>query len=112
MQTKKSHEGYLVIDNSQSPGVTLDWVHRTGKHVPPVGEGKKLEANTITCSHCHRVVILNPQRKNERTWCGKCDHYLCDGCGLILKIDGQCRNLNALLDKLQEQAAMPQVGKE
>lgn len=105
MQTKRSHEGYLLIDNRNSPGVTKEFVRSTGRHAPVVGEGAVLEANTITCAHCQRGVILNPQRSHRREWCSYCDHYLCDNCGLIKKIDGKCRNLNQLFDKLQEQLA-------
>ena len=105
MQTKRRHEGYVLIDNRESPGVTPEFVQRSGKRAMPVAAGKILEANTITCAHCQRGVILNPQRRHEREWCSKCDHYLCDNCGLIKKIDGQCRNLNQLLDKLQERLA-------
>ena len=107
MQTKRRHEGYVLIDNRESPGVTTSFVQQSGQKgrgVPAVGEGKVLEANTITCAHCQRGVILNPQRSHDREWCGKCDHYLCDNCGLVKKIDGQCRNFVALLDKLQEKA--------
>ena len=107
MQTKRRHEGYVLIDNRASPGITPHFVHQSGSKgigVPAVGEGKMLEASTITCAHCQRGVILNPQRSHTREWCSKCDHYLCDGCGLIKRVDGQCRNLNQLFDKLQEQA--------
>ena len=107
MQTKRRHEGYVLIDNRAGPGITPSFVQQSGQKgisVPTVGEGKVLEAATITCAHCQRGVILNPERVHTREWCSKCDHYLCDGCGLIKKIDGQCRNFVVLLDKLQEKA--------
>ena len=107
MQTKRRHEGYVLIDNRESPGVTASFVQQNGQKgvgVPVVTKGKMLEASTITCAHCQRGVILNPQRAHEREWCSYCDHYLCDNCGLIKKVEGQCRNLNQLLDKLQERA--------
>ena len=81
--------------------------------MPVVPEGKKLEANIITCAHCQRGVILNPQRSHDREWCWGCNHYLCDNCGLVRKIDGQCRSMKVLFDRLQEyafkQAAMYDV---
>ena len=104
MKSKRSHEGYLLIDHTASPGTTTALAHGAGKVVPVVPEGTKLEASIITCAHCQRGVILNPQRSHDREWCWGCNHYLCDNCGLIRKIDGQCRSMRALLDRLQELA--------
>ena len=104
MQTKRRHEGYVLIDNRESPGVTPSFVQQSGIGALAVGAGKVLEASTITCAHCQRGVVLNPMRAHVRDWCFYCDHYLCDNCGLIKKIDGQCRNFVALLDRLQEKA--------
>ena len=106
IHTKRSHEGYLLIDHTASPG-TGSLAARTetvAKNVPIVPEGTKLEASIITCAHCQRGVILNPQRSHVREWCWGCNHYLCDNCGLVRKIDGQCRSMKALFDRLQEQA--------
>lgn len=36
------------------------------------------EADTLTCAHCNRVVVLNPERKRARNWCFVCDRYVCD----------------------------------
>ena len=57
------HEGYLSID------------HRA------VSKGH-FESATSTCSHCQRVVILNPDRTRPRHYCPQCDNYLCDECEL------------------------------
>ena len=38
----------------------------------------RLELPTMTCAHCNRVVVLNPQRTRPRNWCMKCDAYVCD----------------------------------
>lgn len=40
-----------------------------------------MEMATLTCVHCNRVVVLNPQRARERGWCRKCDAYICDSVG-------------------------------
>lgn len=40
--------------------------------------GEHVVRETLTCCHCNRVVVLNPQRKRERNWCFKCDAYVCD----------------------------------
>ena len=106
MQSKRSHEGYLLIDHTASPGTgslaASPFVRQ--KRAPIVPEGKRLEAAILTCSHCQRGVILNPQRGHSREWCSGCDHYICDNCGLIRKIDGMCRSMRVLLDRLQEKA--------
>ncbi len=77
MQSKRRHEGYLLIDHRNSPGVPVGF----GGSCVAVGAGQAFEAATITCSHCQAIVVLNPERDRERAWCAKCDHYICDGCG-------------------------------
>lgn len=79
---KRSLEGYLLIDNSLS------------------GEGK-VEAATITCSHCHRQIIRNPARERERAYCAKCDHYICDWCAAARKGVDECKPMNQVLDEAQ-----------
>src|SRR5947208_7490384 len=90
MKSKKAHEGYFEIDHRLSPGNDQ------------VGEGHRFECATITCGHCQRVVLLNPERRRTRFHCRKCDNYICDCCGDPL-ITG-CLDFNALLDQLQEDA--------
>jgi hypothetical protein len=43
--------------------------------------GQRMEVHTMTCCHCDRVVILNPERTRERGYCQKCDAYVCDSGG-------------------------------
>ena len=88
IHSKRSHEGYLLSDLRHSGGALL-------------------ESATITCSHCHRQLLVNPARTRAREWCPKCDHYLCDRCGLIRKLDGgACEPLKAKMDRLQNEAAI------
>lgn len=69
--------GYLVIDHSDSPGVSpADVAHVPGALA--VSGGKKLEADVLTCAHCERAILLNPERARPRNHCQKCDHYICD----------------------------------
>lgn len=82
MSSKRSHEGYVMVDQRAS------------------GHGL-FESASITCSHCHRVVVLNPDRTRPREYCSKCDHYICDGCGAIRKQTGECSPLNAVFDQMQ-----------
>ena len=78
MTSLRSHEGYMLIDHSNSPGLSDALVTRQG--LPP-GSGRiKFESATFTCSHCETVVILNPNRTRSRGYCPRCDHYVCDNC--------------------------------
>lgn len=90
MKSRKSSEGYFQVDHRFSPGNDV------------VKEGKQLETSTMRCGHCHRVVLLNPERVRTRFNCSKCSEYVCDFCGDPLQTG--CLNLDQLFDKLQEQA--------
>lgn len=85
MSSLRRHEGYLLVDNRVS-GAGLE------------------ESPTITCSHCHRVVVINPQRTRPRQYCSGCDHYICDGCGEVYKQTRACMPFNAVLDRAQATA--------
>lgn len=41
------------------------------------------EFKTLTCCHCNRVVVLNPERTRDRHHCYRCNHYVCDSPGCI-----------------------------
>lgn len=90
MRSKRSNEGYLLIDHSMSPGTA------------EVPEGRRFEAAVLVCGHCQRGMLRNPERTRDRFHCRKCDKYVCDFCGDPL-ITG-CRNYVAMLDEMQEQA--------
>jgi len=57
-----------------------------------------MEAHTITCSHCCRVFLFNPDRQREREWCWTCDHYICDGCAAVKAVVG-CKTFRQLMDE-------------
>jgi glycerol-3-phosphate cytidylyltransferase-like family protein len=101
MGSLRRHEGYLLIDNRFGPGVSAEFVRQSGKDAPVVPEGARYESATITCSHCHAVVILNPQRTRPRHYCAKCDHYVCDTPACAV----ECLPLAQVLDDLQERGA-------
>ena len=89
MPSQRIHEGELTIDNRASPGVPIEMVRAAraaGKWVPEAGEGALFESATITCAHCGSVVILNPDRTRPRSYCRRCDRYICDGCAAL----GEC----------------------
>ena len=108
MTSKRSHEGYLLIDNRYTPGVEDDLIRSApGPELPP-GAGKGLfEAATLTCSHCQAMVILEPRRTRPRAYCTGCDHYICDRCGLVRSLNGgQCKTFKQLVEEVQESAAL------
>lgn len=98
MPSLKRFEGYLLIDNRNSPGVSPDFIRQSGKDVPIVTEGKLYESATMTCAHCNTIVILNPNRSRARGYCSRCDKYVCDtpGCSK------ECNSFDKFLDKIQE----------
>jgi hypothetical protein len=108
--SKRSHEGYLLVDNSAGPGVSADMLaeleRRAGKRatVTAVGEGQKTEVPVLTCPHCQKQMVVNLMRTRERAWCRKCDHYICDECDLIRKLgDDSCKH--RFLERAAERAA-------
>ena len=79
-------EGYLFIDHTFSPGIPGDLARSLGMDPEMVKEGKRLEAATLTCSHCKTVVVKNPYRLSERSNCSKCGfHYVCDFCAKAMR---------------------------
>ena len=101
MSSKRKHEGYLLIDNRYSPGVSEEFIRSTGKDAPIVAPGQTFESATITCSHCNRIVILNPNRTRPRGYCAKCNHYVCDTPACAL----ECVPFKKVIDQLYDQAS-------
>ena len=86
--SKRSHEGYLMIDHRASPGIPEGAARRMGLDPAQVGEGRMMETSTLGCPHCGSVVVLNPQRTRERAHCYKCNRYICDGCAAVMHRGG------------------------
>jgi hypothetical protein len=72
--------------------------------MPPGSGHGVFESATFTCSHCEAVVVKNPNRSRERTWCKKCDHYICDACGAELARTGDCYPFKAMVNDLLSKA--------
>jgi len=83
MASLRKYDGYLMIDHRASPGIPAEIAHLANLDPKQCGEGKLLEAATLSCSHCRCAVILNPLRTRERAYCQKCDHYICDFCAAM-----------------------------
>lgn len=88
LKSLKRHEGWLLIDHSASPGIPPDIARRLGFDPKLVGEGKRLEAATITCNHCGNAYYKNPKRTRARGYCRECNHYVCDGCAYLKTLPG------------------------
>ena len=82
--------GYVEVDNRASG-------------MPP---GKShFEADTYTCTHCSRVVILNPQRKRDRYKCSGCNHHICDTCAGDMVAGAKCETMQQKYEKYLEQVS-------
>lgn len=99
-------EGYLLIDHRASPGLPADMARAAGFEPREMAEGAMLEKATMTCSHCGSVVVLNTARTRERAYCGKCDHYICDGCQFLsTRPDYQHQPLTQQIDRVLDGVA-------
>jgi hypothetical protein len=104
MKSKRSHEGYLLLDHRGSPGIPESDISAVG--LPPGSGQGMFEAPTYTCAHCQRVVIIEPRRTRERSWCKSCDHYICDDCGVIYAKTLACASFRKLGEAVIEAAAL------
>jgi len=118
MDWQRKHEGYIMVDHRDSPGISDDFIHKTSQVLPadaclPLGAGRSLfEAPTISCSHCQAMVIINPLRNRERGYCTGCGRYICDICTERRRIDGQCKTFQQLADEIVEAAIKAESVKE
>jgi hypothetical protein len=94
----RNHEGYLLLDHRNSPGVPDSVAVAMGL---PAGAGKQIfEAPTYTCKHCQRVVVMNPDRQRERAFCRGCNHRICDPCAAIKSQTLVCKTFDQLADEI------------
>ena len=100
MASKRSREGYLLIDHKASPGLPPDFMRNAGLVGPSVAGGAMWESPTMTCAHCGTVVVMNPQRTRARGYCAKCDDYVCDNPGC----NSECKPFNQILDEAEKLA--------
>lgn len=89
--SKRSIEGYVEIDHSNSPGISAEQAASVGSNIVVPG-GTIFKSATMMCSKCQYMIILNPDRSRSRGHCRKCDHDVCDRCSLILKLGHSCNN--------------------
>jgi hypothetical protein len=79
--------GYLLIDNRNAPDVPFTMANRL------------MEADTYTCTHCQRVVVMNPERKRERYKCRGCNHHICDPCAAVRAAGAPCKTFAQVVDE-------------
>lgn len=84
--SRRSQEGYLMVDHRASPGFTPEM------RLFPAPEGTLFETRTLHCPHCGCCVVVNMDRTRERGHCYQCDHYICDVCAFEYEQNGgKCR---------------------
>jgi hypothetical protein len=108
MPSKRDREGYLLVDHRESPGFTCEEATWGGLEpiAAMVGKGQKLEAPTYTCRHCQRQVIINPKRNRPHEYCSGCDHYLCERCALIRRVNGgECKPWRKVVEEYYKKNA-------
>ncbi len=93
IQTENTNLGYLMVDN------------RASGDAPPGCRGALFEAATYTCTHCQRVVVMNPERKRERYKCSGCTHMICDDCGAKRASGAPCKTWAQLIEEYAEAEA-------
>ena len=92
IRTQPTGGGWLMLD------------HRASAELPPGIANRLFEADTYTCTHCQRVVVMNPERKRERYKCRGCNHHICDGCAALRTAGGPCRTFAQLADEVMAKA--------
>lgn len=68
----------------------------------PPGTVRHFEADTYTCSHCERVVIVNPLRLRPRYKCKGCSHHVCDECASKVAAGEKCRTYAQFIEEQRE----------
>jgi hypothetical protein len=91
----------LILTDTQPRGLGYYEIDNRAVGLP-AGVLTHFEADTYTCSHCERVVIMNPDRKRERYKCNGCSHHICDECAAKKVAGGGCRTYAQFIDELQE----------
>lgn len=98
MKTLNSHAGELVVDHTDSLGITeadLLTIPADKRHLfHTAPSGTKFESAVKRCCHCGVSVLLNEKRTREREKCLKCYGYICDGCAFV----GGCTPIEKRID--------------
>lgn len=106
---KSERDGYLEIDNRESPGFTPQEAIAAGlgAYAGMLGPGSRVQVQTYNCSHCGNEVMKNPNRTRHRAYCSSCDHDICDNCGVTMKLTGKCLPLKKVFDDYIATGVLP-----
>lgn len=79
MRSKRNQEGYLLIDHTNSPGVSQAFAQA---HNLPVGVmgGRMMESALQVCHICGGDIVLGGDRSKMMAYCQRHDRYSCDNC--------------------------------
>src|SRR2546428_10079829 len=101
--SKRNQEGYISIDHRMSPGITEADLLTIPEYRRKEFQATRglFESPTIRCCHCGTIVVLNPGRTRARSYCQKCDHYVCDQYFCTTN----CTPFEKIIDNTLEQAA-------
>jgi hypothetical protein len=110
MKSLQSHEGYLLIDHRDSPGVPDEIMVPQG-YIPGAGRGT-FESATYTCPYCEAVVVMNPDRSRPRAYCRKTDHYICDECDALRLTGVEMKTMKQIADEILNKNAREGVSSE
>ena len=89
----------LLITDGQPRGLGYLEIDHRASDAPPPGVQRHFEADTYTCSHCQRVVVMNPMRKRERYKCNGCSHHICDDCAALRATGAPCKTWAQVVDE-------------
>jgi hypothetical protein len=93
----------LILNDKEPRGLGYYEIDQRAVEGLPPGTTRHFEADTYTCSHCQRVVVLNPARTRERYKCKGCQHHICDDCAAKRVAGGACKTFSQLADEVLEQ---------
>lgn len=111
MRSKRSLEGYIMIDHRASPGIDESTAQSAA--LPPGCGVGLFEGPILICSHCQKTLIMNTLRLRSRGYCLKCDKYVCDECELIRVVSGgECNSFVMQMDQILESAIKETLIKE
>jgi hypothetical protein len=105
MFSKRDLEGYLEIDHRDSPGISSEIAVRVKRGTLPVPGGTRLQLAVTICPYCDAQIIRNPSRVRERAYDSKTDRYICDGCDLLRKLNGELKPMKQIIDEWANAAA-------
>lgn len=96
----------LLITDGLPRGLGYLEIDQRSVEVPlPPGVIRHFEADTYTCTHCQRVVVMNPARKRERYKCNGCNHHICDECAAERYAGASCKTFAQKADEALELVA-------